>query len=646
MPSHTSNEAKKSLNHTIKMMSGSIFTAPASWKIETLDTYVQMTAPENDLSIYFLELSMTQPLSNLAMTAWKQIQPHFNFSPAQESTVPPTDNWEQICQIIYDVPTSEARMVMAIIRIFKDQAYLCLVDSKMAGFSRRGAELGIMVESWKPVGFKETQLNDNETKNWTAVDIQSFEKFISDSMQRLEIPGVSIAIVRQDGTSIYKKGFGTKQLGLDEPVTTDTPFMIGSITKPLTTLLIAALVDKGKLSWETPVTKILPNFSVNDADLTQKMNIRHTVSASTGMPRGGFEALFKSRIKPEDRLLEMKEMKPTTKIGETFQYSNYLVMAGGYAAASAFNSEINLEDAYNFAMKKMVFDPLNMKRTVIKMEEALRLGAALPHGFDFNGKPCKISIELENFAYALAPAGAIWSTVNDMSRYLLTEMNNGVLDGNPVISKEAILERRKPGVKIGEKSSYGLCLMISNEQGLNIVGHGGNTMGFSSDLFFLPEKGIGVVILTNAFFANYFLYAVKQKFLELTFSAKLRSEEMIEAALREREQAIKKNHSSILLDPASTDWIENILGEFSNTRLGSAKLSRTNDGKSYDLEFKEWKSRVGVEIEKNGKKNLVLIDPPSYCGLKLLVEDDGNKLVFLGGGQEQHDFLRTTPALV
>src|SRR5580704_6555861 len=120
MQSHK-NEMPQATDHTMKMKSGSSFTAPASWKAESNDHYIHMAAPENDLSLYFLELPTTQPLGSLALTAWKQIQPDFNFTPVQESSVPSTDNWEQMCQIIYDVPTSEARMVMAIIRTFKDQ---------------------------------------------------------------------------------------------------------------------------------------------------------------------------------------------------------------------------------------------------------------------------------------------------------------------------------------------------------------------------------------------------------------------------------------------------------------------------------------------------------------------------------------------
>ena len=354
---HKTDQTVTPTERTIKMNSGSTFIAPVSWKMEAHENYVQVIAPENDVTLYFLEFPATQNLEKIATDAWRQVQPYFDLKPSQELFLPTTSGWKKSQQIVYDTPTSESRFVSTMLRTYKDKAYLCLIDAKMAGLSRRGAELHLMYESWKPVGFKKNSLHDREAKNWADADSQDFEKFISDAMQKLKIPGAAIAIVRQDGKMLYKKAFGVKKMGLDDPITLNTPFMIGSTTKPLTSLLMAMLVDQKKLSWETPVTQVLKNFSLADSEITQKLNIRHTVSASTGMPVRVLDWIFKYKgIKPEDRLLQMKNMKPTTGFGEIFQYSNYLVMAGGYAAARAYVSNGDLENAYALAMQQLVFD--------------------------------------------------------------------------------------------------------------------------------------------------------------------------------------------------------------------------------------------------------------------------------------------------
>lgn len=598
-----------------------------------------MIAPESDVRIFFFELPLTKNIEETIENAWKHIHSFFDLN-ARYSYPAVTDDWEKIYQVVYDVPVSESRTVTATARVFKNQLYLCLIEGDNAGVSRRGAELNIMSESWKPVGFKETQLNDNEAKVWTEADAHSFENFISDGMKKLNIPGAAVAIIQKNGDFIYKKGFGVTQLGSNDSVTINTPFMIGSITKSLTTLLMGMLIDQKKLSWKTPVTSILSNFSLADADLTQRLTIRDTVGAASGMPRGGLEAMFKyNGITPEDRLLEMKKMKPTTKMGETYQYSDYLVMAGGYAATRACMPDTDLENAYALAMQKFIFDPLKMHNTRIKFSDALQFNPALPHAINFKGKPFKVSVDVEKFAYSLAPAGAVWSTIMDMSHYLLLEMNKGVFDGKRLISEAQILERRKPGIRMNNKSYYGLCLKLTQEHGLNMAGHDGGTMGFSSDLFFLPEKGIGVVILTNSALLSPFLKAVREKFLELTFSAPLRSKKMMDALLLDRKTIFANNQKSPVLNPLKIAWIKNMVGEFTNDHLGLAKIIQSGNGRRYEIQFQEWTVQIGGGIESSGEKILVPIDTPSHCVFKLLVKDNGNTLV-LKFEQEQYDFVR------
>jgi CubicO group peptidase (beta-lactamase class C family) len=98
----------------------------------------------------------------------------------------------------------------------------------------------------------------------------------------------------------------------------------------MTSLLMAALVDRGKLAWDSPVSSLYPRFALGDAEATRKLTLKHTVCACTGLPRQDLEFLFEYRgVTPERRLEEMRAMKPTTGFGEAFQYSNPMVSAGG-----------------------------------------------------------------------------------------------------------------------------------------------------------------------------------------------------------------------------------------------------------------------------------------------------------------------------
>jgi len=255
---------------------------------------------------------------------------------------------------------------------------------------------------------------------------------------------------------------------------------------------MAKLVDMGRFTWTTPVSEVLPGFSLADTNVTSRLEMRHTVSACTGMPRRDVDLLFRFQgIRPEDRIAEMKAMLPTTGFGETFQYSNYLVAAGGYAAAHSFVPGTPLAEAYETAMRQLVFEPLRMSQTAVLHNDSAE--DASPHGFGLNGDSVPIDPTIEQFADAVAPAGSVWSTVLDMLSYVRCELRNGTNDdGEQVVSVENLMARRQPAIKIDGKNSYGLGLILTEQQGIEEITHSGNTLGFTSDMLFLPKHGIGM----------------------------------------------------------------------------------------------------------------------------------------------------------
>lgn len=303
---------------------------------------------------------------------------------------------------------------------------------------------------------------------------------------------------------------------------------------------------------------------------------------------------------------QMEAMKPTTGFGETFQYSNLLVSAGGYAAARAFTKKGNLEDSYSNAMKQLVFEPLEMRNTFLKSSEALAKDAAYPNSRDVDDQIKEIPVNVEGAVYSVAPAGAVWSNTDDIEKYIIMELKQGVGPrGQAIIGKAALLKRRKKWVKSGEKSYYGLGLMIADDEGLNIIGHGGNTLGFSSDMFFMPEKELGVVILTNAASTNAFMEAVKRKIIELEFGAEPRAEKAVQFSADRQKEAHKLMQARTSVAPDKTKWIEKLVGDYSNPDLGSAKLSKVGD--QYEMTFSDWKSQVGSYEEKSGDHLLALV---------------------------------------
>lgn len=481
----------------IEFSSTSKFKISAGWSYD--ESSKKLTSPEGDLSVYLVEAKAEADLEKQSLAEWKKIKPDFSFSVLQKVSPPAKDGWDKIMQIIYEVPAKENRTVLTAIKVFKESAYILLLDSSNAGLSKRASQLQIVGDTWHPADLQKEDLSKNKVKKFTEEDRKEMDSFILHAVKELSIPGASVAIV-QDGKEIYRKGFGVKKLGSNEKVTPETLFMIGSTTKPLTTLMLASLIEKKKLKWDTPIKSVLPSFDLQDPKVTSQFLIKHTACACTGMPRRDMEFVFGSLSKTaEDTMNQLHSMKPTTGFGETFQYSNHLVAVGGFAGASVYNKGTDLFSKYVNAMQDLVFTPLEMTATRVIPTETDSKQLASPHSRNFDGKMVSFPQKLDDMVYPIAPAGSIWSNVDDLSKYVLMELNLGKSsDGKPIYSQEQIINRRTSGVKIDETTTYGLGLFLENSKGVKIIGHGGNTMGFTHDLFFLPDHNIGMIVQANA----------------------------------------------------------------------------------------------------------------------------------------------------
>ncbi len=609
---------------------------PNGWAVVNSNSgdLLAVMGPESDLQLSFLSRPAVEDIAHLPRPEWSEVKPGFDIPILQKVEKPAKDGWDGEIDIVYDTPESESRIVFAIVRLLGSRAYITLIDGTKAGFSRRIAQFSELHSAWKPTGLKEPSLIGVSAKTFGDEERDAMSRFVDWAMRKAGIPGLAIAVV-QNGQTVYAEGFGVCRAGGEERVTAETRFMIGSSTKPLTTMMMARLVDLGHFTWLTPVTDVLPGFTLADEDVTRRLEMRHTVSASTGMPRQGLNLVFRFRdVRPEDRIAEMRQMSPTTGFGETFQYSNYLVSAGGYAAAHSYAPDVSLQDAYNRAMRELVFEPLGMSHTSILCIDS-PLDAA-PHSRDLDG----IAVPIEPALGALRRRGRPGRVGNgravlDMAEFLKCEMRDGSNDrGEQVILAENLLARRRSAIKIDEKTSYGLGWFLKDRQGLVEIGHGGNTRGFTADMFFLPEHQIGMVILTNLGLANQFLGSVEQKLMEVLFGAESKAEAMVTAEKKALCDAAEVIRGRIKTDAESTAWIGEYVGHYTSEGLGAARISRVAEG--FEIELESGSSKLGAE-QSGTNRHIVLTTPPWTT--KLQPTDDPNMLL-VDGGQTMYQFIR------
>jgi hypothetical protein len=288
-----------------------------------------------------------------------------------------------------------------------------------------------------------------------------------------------------------------------------------------------------------------------------------------------------------------------------------MVATGGYVAAMAATKGTDLRRGYVDTMTAEVLRPLGMTATALDLDEARTRDHARPHGrtLRFDAQP--IATETERGVDSVMPAGGAWSNVRDLSRWLLLELNGGRLDGKQIVTERNLLARRTPQARINAKQSYGLALFLDESRGLEAIGHGGNTFGFTADATFFPEHGLGLIVLTNVASANAYTAAVRRRLVELLFDANEEAEEALAFGLKQTEDAIERQMQEITLTPEAA-FIDPLIGRWTNPRLGVIEIRRGKDG--IVLDAGEWQAPVGEHEDKSGAQRIILTGPP-FTGL-------------------------------
>ncbi len=628
---------------TVTTQAGASLFAPKGWWITEDRDVILLEDPERSLRLWFVETREADGEKAVA-SAWRRAAPQTP-APRADSidTIPPSGGWDAITSTSYDAAGSK-RVLEALARRHGEITYVSLIDGDPATVSRRGAQIERARDGLLPKGLRDESFAGIDPRPIDKDRAKALDAFLSQALDRLDVPGAAVAVVRGKSV-IYERSFGVRALGTKDPVTPSTLFMIGSITKPMTTLMQASLVDAGSFEWETPVISVLPSFALGDAELTQKVVMWHMSCACTGMPRRDFEHIFEfERVSAEQRIASMKTMKPTTALGETFQYSNLMVAAGGFAAARAFSPNASLRDAYQAAMKAKVFDPIGMKSTTADFDAAQRGEQAQPHATAIDGSVRAIPLSMERNVLPIAPAGAVWSNLRDMERYIMTELSGGLTpEGKRVVSKKNVELRRM--LRTGDLATggYGLGLGVGQYHGLPTFSHDGGAFGFGTTMFVLPEQEVGIIVLTNVRNGAPTEYlpfnaVAKRRLIEAIFDgAKPLAAEQLEYFVKSKAKATAKALEQVQRVPDAARMTK-LAGRYTNESLGTVSVTVTKDGAVLDAG--EWRSAVGQRAGDGGAATLVFLDPP-FAGSEWTVGgEEGSPTLTVTDGQANYVFRR------
>ena len=326
----------------------------------------------------------------------------------------------------------------------------------------------------------------------TATDyttaLAAIEKTLEAKRQELGIPGMSLAIVKDDKV-IYLKGLGVKDFEKNIPVTADTRFAIGSSTKAFTAMLAIMTADEGKLSLDDSPKKFLPYFTLRDEEAAAKITMRDLLSHRSGLNRTDF-AMVTGVLNREELIKVAGMAKPTAKLGEKWQYQNVMYAAAGEAVAKAQNS------TWDDLIAKKIFKPLGMTNSDTRIED-MQKSRDYSFGYDYNAGT-KVTRRLPQRAIpAAAPAGAINSSARDMAQWVRLMVGNGVFNGKRLVSENGFDELTRKQINIAGSIDYGLGWFLRQWNGHKVVEHGGNIDGFNAQVAFMPDQKLGFVLLTN-----------------------------------------------------------------------------------------------------------------------------------------------------
>jgi CubicO group peptidase (beta-lactamase class C family) len=617
---------------------GVTFTAPAGWAAKKSAKIVELTPAEADLHIALVDVGEAADAKAAAALAWAAWAPDKARPPKLVTARPARNGWDERQVVDYETSPNEKRVMTAIAFRSAKAWTVAIIDGSEGTAEKRGAALSLVSQSLRPAGYSRENFAGRVAHPMDAARIEQLKAFVAESMKQIGIPGAAFSLTTRTGT-IYSTGLGVRLLGEPTAVDADSEFAIASNTKGLATLMLAKLVDEGKLRWEEPVTEAFPSFRLGSDATTGKVLVRHLVCACTGLPRKDLQVLLNSdpNAASKDTFAQLAATEPTSGFGEVFQYNNLMAAAAGYIGAHLVHPEMPIDRAFYRSIDEKVFAPLGMTATTFDFDRAMAKDWARPHGDGIDGKPVPLlgaGMKL-NYAFTrYAAAGGAWSTANDLIKYVRFELNEGKLDnGTQYVSAKNLLQRRVPNVPIGEDQTYGMGLEVDRTWGVPVVHHGGSLAGYKTDIMLIPDADIGAVILTNSEEGQMLLRPFMRRLLELLYDGKPEAAGDVAAASKRNQAEIAKEAErvSVTPDPAA---VAALAPAYASPDLGPLRVVKT--AKGVDFAFRTLSTPMGTRKNDDGTMSFVALDP-TLLFFPLVVSTEAGKPALIAR-DSQHEF--------
>jgi CubicO group peptidase (beta-lactamase class C family) len=319
-----------------------------------------------------------------------------------------------------------------------------------------------------------------------ATDFAAIDTYVREQVNRLGVPGIALGIV-QEGQIAHLQGFGVTDSS-GRAVTPQTPFFLGSVTKSFTALAVMQLVEAGKIDLDAPVQAYLPWFEVADRGAATRITVRDLLNQTTGLSTKSGNSLWASGQGLEEVVRGFDRVQLTQPVGTVFQYSNLNFMIAGLIVEEVSGL------SYDGYVSRHIFAPLGMDHSHTARADALADGLAREHYYMF-GRVFELKGPQPPANLA---AGALIASAEDMTHYMIAQLNEGHYGNISILSPQGIAELHAPAVSSADEAYYGMGWSIGTRKGTPLVWHSGDDGRSHADVLLAPGHNMGVVLLANA----------------------------------------------------------------------------------------------------------------------------------------------------
>jgi CubicO group peptidase (beta-lactamase class C family) len=401
--------------------------------------------------------------------------------------------------------------------------------------------------------------------------LPELDRLVEQTLKTTGVPGMAIAVVCKDQV-IHLRGFGVREAGKAERVDAETVFQLASVSKPIASTVLAALVGEGVIDWDDRVIDHDPGFRLSDPFVTRAVTLRDLLCHRSGLPDHAGDLLEDLGYDRAEVLRRLRFEKPESRFRSHFAYTNFGYTEAGVAGARA--AGVAWED---LAADKL-FRPLGMTSSSFRFADyAAAENRARLHVRAGGTWVARYTRQPD----AQSPAGGASSTARDLSRWLRLLLAGGTWEGKPVISARALAETHRPQIishppedpATDRAGFYGLGWNVNYDDGRVRLGHsGGFELGAATTVTLLPAEGLGIVVLTNAAPIGV-PEAVSASFLDLVLKRKIEKDwlEVLRPIFASLAQPAYATAADSTKPPARTSPpmpLETYLGTYRNTYFG------------------------------------------------------------------------------